>query len=332
MGGGIRQYAWIIDLVGIFFIAFFLAKITSVYLGKTLEVQRSVAVVKGSEVAASERKLVDIADYRPIIDRNIFDSTIAAPAEGEAGAEGAAGEEAPQPTGEAVLTSLSINVMGVLVVGDGRDARSTATIAGGGGAPAGGKPGEAAKGGGGSGAKVYAVGDEESFAPNTKLVRVAPDRIEFTNGGRLEYAEVLSEQASSIFGPPQREPVAAVEKAPAKPEKESLVKAEAPGKFTVDQKEIDDAMQNLDKLYTEIRAVPNFAGGKVSGMKILSVKNGSIFAKLGLRRGDVLQKINGMELDVKRGFEIFNQLKDQKTISLDLIRQGQPTTVEYEIR
>jgi type II secretory pathway component PulC len=46
----------------------------------------------------------------------------------------------------------------------------------------------------------------------------------------------------------------------------------------------------------------------------------------------VLQKINGMELDVKRGFEIFSQLKEQKNITLDLIRQGQPTTLDYEIR
>ena len=55
-------------------------------------------------------------------------------------------------------------------------------------------------------------------------------------------------------------------------------------------------------------------------------------ALLGMKRGDVLKKINGLELDVKKGFEIFNQLKDQSTITLDLIRQGQPTTLEYEIR
>ncbi len=330
MGGGVRQYTWIIDLVAIFLCSYFLAKITSVYLGKALEVQRSVGVIKASEISPSERKMVDIAEYRPIIERNIFDSTMAAP-EAEAGATGAAEEQAQAPTGEAVPTTLSIKVLGVLVVGDGRDSRSSATIAGGGGgaaaAPA--KPGAPAKAAGGE-ANVFAVGDEESFAPNTKLTRVQPDRIEFLNNGRLEYAEVLGEAAASIFGPPQRETVAAA--APAKPEKEALIKTEEPGKFTVDQKEIDDAMQNLDRLYTEIRAVPNFAGGKVSGMKILSVKNGSLFSKLGLRRGDVLQKINGMELDVKKGFEIFNQLKDQKSLTLDLVRQGQPTTLEYEIR
>jgi general secretion pathway protein C len=106
----------------------------------------------------------------------------------------------------------------------------------------------------------------------------------------------------------------------------------AEGKFVIDSKEIDNAIQNMDKLFTEIRAVPNFQDGKASGMKILSVKPGSVFAKLGLKRGDVLNKINGVELDVRKGFEIFNQLKDQKNLTLDLVRGGANQTVEYEIR
>ncbi len=338
MAGGIRQYFWVIDLVGIFFVAFFLAKITGVYLGRALEVQRSMGLVKAGTAAAAGFKKAELSEYKIIVDRNIFDMNPQGPKEGEGTTEEAqAGEpEQAQPTGEAVLTSLDVKVAGVLVVGDGRDARSSATILGGGAAaaPAAGKGGPAKGGGGGSGAKVYAVGSEESFAPGTKLTRVQPDRIEFVNNGRLEYAEVMSDKGVDIFGPPKREQVAAVEPTATKeaPKKDATVKAESPGKFTVDQREIDEAMQNLDKLYTEIRAVPNFSGGKVSGMKVLSVKNGSVFAKLGLRRGDVLQKINGMELDVKKGFEIFSQLKDQKQITLDLIRQGQPTTLDYEIR
>lgn len=327
MGGLFRQYSWIVDLAGVLLCSFFLAKMAGIYLGGILEVKRSIGILKTAEVAAPETKLVELSEYKIIIERNIFDSS-------EKGAEGAAGKEGEGlfdeetlAKGEAVKTSLNLKVLGVLVVGDGRDKRSTATIAGGGGAA---KPKDA-KGGGGGSAAVYAVGDEESFAPNTKLTRVQPDRIEFINNGRLEYAEVESEFGEDIFGAPKEELVASKGPEP-KAAKESTVKAETPGKFTVDQREIDAAMQNLDKLYTDIRAVPNFAGGKVSGMKILSVKGDSLFAKLGLRRGDILQKINGMELDVKRGFEIFNQLKDQKSITLDLVRQGSPTTLEYEIR
>jgi len=317
----------VIDLVGIFLCAYFLAKVTSVYLGKAMEVKRSVAVLKASDVAPAEAERPSLAEYGVILDRDIFDAS-EAPAEGEEVTEETA-EEA-QATGEAVLTSLDIKVMGVLVVGEGTDKRSSATIVGpGAAAPA---PARGRRAPSTSGAEVYSVGDEESFAPNTKLIRVQPDRIEFINSGRLEYAEVMAEGGIDIFGPPMRGPVASAPTGAEPAGKESMVKPEGPGQFTVDKREVEDAIQNLDKLYTEIRAVPNFSGGKVSGMKVLSVKSGSIFAKLGLRRGDVLQKINGMELDVRRGFEIFNSLKEESNIKLDLIRQGQPTTLEYEIR
>lgn len=327
MAGLFRQYSWVVNLVGVLFCSFFLAKITSVYLGKVLEVKRSIGVLTTAEVSPIERQKKDISEYDVIIERDIFDPTDRT-AEGAAQEEGVV-EEDMTPTGEAVPTTLDLNVLGVLVVGDGRDKRSSATIATGGGG--GGKADKKGRGGSGSGAKVYAVGDEESFAPNTKLVLVQPDRIEFLHNSRLEYAEVGASLGASIFAPPTQAPLAAVDKT-GEGEGEALIMKEEGGKFTVDQREIDNALQNLDRLYTEIRAVPNFSGNQVSGMKILSVKNGSIFAKLGMRRGDVLKKINGIELDVKRGFEIFSQLKDQKTITLDLIRQGQPTTLEYEIR
>ncbi len=330
MGGGIRQYFWVIDLVGIFFCAFFLARVTSVYLGKAMEVKRSVGVMKASDAGGVDLARPSLNEYAIVMDRNIFDSS-EAPKEGEAAAEGETEEEEAEPTGEAVLTSLNIKVLGVLVVGQGTDDRSSATIVGPSAAPASPVRGRRTRRAAAAGAEVYSVGDEESFAPNTKLVRVQPDRIEFLNGGRLEYAEVMSEDGVDIFGPPQAGPVA---EAPTReaPKADTAVRADGGGRYTVDKREVDQALQNLDKLYTEIRAVPNFSGGKVSGMKILSVKNGSIFAKLGLRRGDVLQKINGMELDVRKGFEIFNQLKEETSIRLDLLRQGQPTQLEYEIR
>ncbi len=67
-------------------------------------------------------------------------------------------------------------------------------------------------------------------------------------------------------------------------------------------------------------------------MKVLAVKPGSIFGKLGIKRGDILERINGLELDIKRGMELFGQLKDQKDLRIDLVRRGQNKTMEYEIR
>lgn len=315
MGGIFKQYGWIFDLVAILLCSFFLAKIVSVYVGRSLEVQRSVAVLKkGGVTEEAAPPEIPQADYRIIVDRDIFDASEAPPTEVAEGTAEAG--EAMVPGGEAVKTSLPIKVWAVLVVGEGRDKRSSATVEG----------TEGAK------IDVYAVNQQPSFAPGTQLVRVTPSRIEFVNSGRLEYAELVNEAGASIFAPPKEgvPEVAMVE--PQAPAAAPLVREEGAGKFTIDQAEVTNALGNIDQLYTEIRAVPSFEGGKMSGMKILSVKRGSVFDKLGLRRGDVLQRINGLELDVRRGFEIFNQLKDAKSLTVDLIRQGQPRTFEYEIR
>lgn len=317
MWGIFKQYSWLMELLAVILCSYFLAKITGVYLGRTLEYKRSIAVLTKADKEAEISKEAKRSDYDVILERNIFDSS-EAPVE-EAGETSDEGVNLAAVSGEAVKTSLDIKVIGVLVVGEGKDPRSSATIV------AAGKSGDG---------NVYAVGDVESFAPNTRLTQVRPDKIFFLNGNRLEYAEVGEEEGKSIFGPPPKD-LEIAENAPVAGEsvvKDALIKAEGSGKYVIDQSEIDNALNNLDKLYTDIRAVPNFADGKVSGMKILSVRNGSLFAKLGLQRGDVLKRINGIDLDVKRGFEIFNQLKDQKSFSVDLVRGGSPQTLDYDIR
>lgn len=322
MGGIFRQYQWVVEIFVLLLCSFFLAKIVGIYLGDTFEVQRSIGVLKKEEGPLVSRAIVPMSDYQIIIDRDIFDSSEVAPTAIPGEEVGEAGFESV-PAGEAVRTSLPIKVWAVLVVGSGTDKRSSATIE-----SSAGEEGRRGKGA----VDVYAVGQKPSFAPNTNLVRISPDRILFVHNDRLEYAELESEFGADIFGPPTEAESKVALREPTRAPPGALIKSEGEGKFTIDQREVEKALGNIDKLYTEIRAVPSFQGGRMSGMKILSVKRGSVFDKLGLRRGDVLQRINGMELDVRRGFEIFNQLKDSKSLTLDLVRQGQARTFEYEIR
>lgn len=328
----IRQYLWALDLVAVLLCAFFGAKLTSLYLAQKIEAPAAPASLP--EVAAvqpEERKIPPFEEYQIILDRNMFSS------QEEAGTSAAAcgngicdeGEDAETcpadcgagagvATGEPVPTSLSLEILGVLVVGQGDDPRSSASV----------------KGPKGTG--VSAVGERDIFAQDTRLIQVLPDRIIFLHKGRKEFA-LVAEEELSIFGPPPDTGETAA-LPPSLPEAEipppagETVRKEGEGKFVIDQREVQSALANIERLYTEIRAVPNFAGGKVLGMKILSVKQGSLFDKLGLQRGDVLERINGMELDVKKGLEIFNQLKDQKNLVVDVVRQGQKKTFEYEVR
>lgn len=314
MGGLLKQYGWAANLLFILLTAYFLAKIANIYVASLLELPRSIGVVSGAPTAPVGPKPREIGEYAVIVERNIFDSTETA-SDTTGGGEGAI--EPGSVTGEAVKTSLPIKVKAIMMIGDGKDSRSSTTVDSGG------------------GVDVYAVNDEKKqIPPGVRLVQVKPMRIEFVRTGRLEYAELEADLGENIFGPPKGTVATA---APAKggeapPTGEKIAKV-GENKFAVDQAELDAALSNMERLFTEIRAVPNFQeGGKASGLKILSIKPGSIFAKLGLKRGDVLARINGVEIDIRRAAELFGQLKDQKTFNLDLQREGKNQTFDYEIR
>lgn len=308
----LKQWMWVAKALGVLAAAYLLAKITNVYVGQLLELKRSIGVVSPAVVEPKIEEGRRQSDFEIIVQRNIFDSSEAPVSADQAGADGSG---AAVPTGEAVKTSLSIKVLGVMMIGDGKDARSSTSIESGGKTDA------------------YGVGQEMVIASNAKLVQIKPERIEFVNGGRLEYAELDMGLGESIFGPPKTTVASITETEKAVPAaKEGGVAKVADNKFAIEQKEIDNALANPELLYTEIRAVPNFENGKVSGMKVLSIKPGSIFSKLGIKRGDILQQINGLDLDVKQGFQIFSQLKDQKNFNMNVQRDGVKTTLEYEIR
>jgi general secretion pathway protein C len=307
----LKQWMWVAKALGVLAAAYLLAKITNVYVGQLLELKRSIGVVSPAAIEPKADEIRRQSDFDIVVQRNIFDSNEAPVSADQAGAS----DGAAVPTGEAVKTSLSIKVLGVMMIGDGKDGRSSTSIESGGKTDA------------------YGVGQEMAIASNAKLVQIKPERIEFVNGGRLEYAELDMGLGESIFGPPKSTVASITETEKAAPAaKEGGVAKVAENKFAIEQKEIDNALANPELLYTEIRAVPNFENGKVSGMKVLSIKPGSIFSKLGIKRGDILQQINGLDLDVKQGFQIFSQLKDQKNFNMNVQRDGVKTTLEYEIR
>ncbi len=266
----------------------------------------------GGESFAEKSAAPELDDFKVIAERNIFNA-----AESGLVKEVPVEEMSLERLGElgpAVKTGLDIKVLGLLSVGEGTDRRSSVVVSGG---------KEAKK------AETYFPADEKSFAANVKLIKVLKDRIEFINGPRMEFAELEDiVEKKNIF--------ASVEEVHGKSTllgREGETPPPSSGaKIVVDQREIDEALQNLDRLMTEIRIVPNFVGGKPAGMKVLSVRPGSIITKLGIQRGDVLEKVNGQDLDIRRGMDLFNQMKDMRSFALDVSRGGKNQTLEYEIR
>lgn len=105
------------------------------------------------------------------------------------------------------------------------------------------------------------------------------------------------------------------------------------GKWMVDQREVTASTENVNQLLTQARALPFMEQGKTVGFRISEIVPGSLYEKIGLQNGDVIQKINSQDVDdPAKFFQMYQNLKEERSISIDLMRGGQRQTLNYEIR
>jgi general secretion pathway protein C len=106
----------------------------------------------------------------------------------------------------------------------------------------------------------------------------------------------------------------------------------SPTDYKVERAEVDRALSNLNEVATQARMVPSLKNGKPNGFKVFSIKPGSIYSKIGLQNGDVIQKINGYDLNSPdRALEIYTKLRDATSLSIELQRGGNTQTMNYAI-
>jgi type II secretion system protein C len=103
--------------------------------------------------------------------------------------------------------------------------------------------------------------------------------------------------------------------------------------FSMDEAGLNQLTSNFNQFMTQVRMIPYFEGNKNSGYRLAAIRPGTAFEKLGFAGGDVIQAINGIDLtSPERMFTIFQNLKDEKRVAVNVLRQGKKTTLTYEIR
>jgi general secretion pathway protein C len=105
------------------------------------------------------------------------------------------------------------------------------------------------------------------------------------------------------------------------------------GNYVIDQRALNAALDNIGQAMTDARLLPSVKDGKVEGFRASEVKPQGIFGMIGMKNGDVLLRINDFPIDSpEKAIQSFATLKGQSRIKLDLIRDGQATTFNYDIR
>jgi general secretion pathway protein C len=107
----------------------------------------------------------------------------------------------------------------------------------------------------------------------------------------------------------------------------------SPVRRVLDRREVEQAMGDIPKLLSQARAVPYLVNGAMNGFRLDFIAPSSFYEKIGLKYGDILQQVNGVDIrDPGTMLTLFQQLRNEKTVKLDVLRNNQRTAMTFDIR
>ena len=190
--------------------------------------------------------------------------------------------------------------------------------------------------------RVYGVGDQLLGATLLSVERLRDERDALgtgfkvaaivCNNGQKEYVDFDAgdgSAAAAAMAPPRgRGP----EEESAGPGTADGVKKLADNKYEVKKKFIEDTLSDLNKVATQARIVPSFKNGVANGFKLFSIQPGSLYSAIGVENGDVIQRINGYEMNSPdKALEVYQKLRESQNIKIEIERNGQTVTKDYKV-
>jgi general secretion pathway protein C len=173
--------------------------------------------------------------------------------------------------------------------------------------------------------ELYAVGDTVAGA---RVATIDWDRVTLAGpGGRL----VLT------LEPPADAPAAApadAAPAPAAPATGvERIRRTGDNAWIVDRRALTGAADNPSALLTQLRAVAEIHEGRPAGFRLFRIDADSLFARLGLRDGDVVRRVNGAEVAEPAALLAFlERLRTEPRVAVDIVRGDRPQTLVYDLR
>src|SRR5437667_170616 len=111
------------------------------------------------------------------------------------------------------------------------------------------------------------------------------------------------------------------------------IRRTAENAFVVDRREVAGAVDNVSGLMTQLRAVAEVREGRPAGFRLFQIRDDSLFAKLGLRNGDVVERVNGAQVaDPTALLGFLQRLRTEPRVALDIVRGDAPRTLVYDLR
>lgn len=95
---------------------------------------------------------------------------------------------------------------------------------------------------------------------------------------------------------------------------------------------LNSYVNDIDKVWNNISIKEIKDGNKIDGFKIFNVVKGSVFEKLGLKKGDIIKAINNTALSsYADAFKVYNNISNTKYLNIEILRNNEVMELNYEI-
>lgn len=186
-----------------------------------------------------------------------------------------------------------------------------------------------------------------------ELIEVHRDRIIIKRNGRLEFIKLENTitaatskaaaaggnrtNSKSIYRPPASTgPTNRLSANPPSAGSSKLgagVKEISKNNYQIQRNVLNQALKDPKKLSTGATLVPNFKNGKRNGIKLLSVSPNSVYNNLGLKRGDIVTRINGTSIRSQaHALEMLQGFKNKSNMYIEVDRSGRREKLKYSVK
>jgi len=107
----------------------------------------------------------------------------------------------------------------------------------------------------------------------------------------------------------------------------------APGTTVLSRSEIDERLQDMGSLLRQALVRPYFSAGVPDGFLISNIRPGSLYKKMGLMNGDIIQEVNHRKIQTADDvMGLLNTIKSSSDLSVTVKRQGNHETLNYQFQ
>ncbi len=101
---------------------------------------------------------------------------------------------------------------------------------------------------------------------------------------------------------------------------------------TVDRNLFTHYRKNMDEIWKNIGIGEAKENGQTVGFRVNFIKRDSDFAKLGLRRGDIIQSVNGIKVDgLDKAMAVYKEMENMEDIAITIKRGDETMELDYAV-